>query len=96
MVGVFKRYESVAIRGRVRPGGVQRLIELEGRGDGLVRDRGRRRGSDGSLNTSSSPQLARTPLDSSEMRRNSSPAVAAEEMSSVVRWGEFNDRELRG
>ena len=95
MVGVFKRYESVAIRGRVRPGGVQRLIELEGRGDGLVRDRGRRRGSDGSVNTVSS-HLARTPSDSRELRRNSSPAVAAEESRTVVRWGEFNDEELRG
>ena len=79
----------MAYRGRVRPGGVQRLIELEGRGDGLVRDRGRRRGSDGSLTTS-------TPSDCREMRRNSSPAVAAEESSTVVRWGELNDQELRG
>ena len=57
---------------------------------GLVRDRGRRRGSDGSLTTS-------TPSDCREMRRNSSPAVAAEEKesSTVVRWGELNDQELR-
>ena len=90
-MGVFKRYESVAYRGRVRPGGVQRLIELEGRGDGLVRDRGRRRDSDGSLTTSS------TASDCRELRRNSSPAVAAEERqsSTVVRWAELNDQELR-
>ena len=94
VVGVFKRYESVAFRGRVRPGGVQRLLELEGGGESPGREGGRRRGSDSSLHTSS--QLARTPSDCGERRRNSSPAVAAEENSSVVRWGEVNEEELLG
>ena len=53
-----------------------------------VREGGRRRGSDS--------QLARTPSDCRERRRNSSPAVAAEENSAGVRWGELNEEELRG
>ena len=91
-MGVFKRYESVAFRGKVRPGGVQRLLEGEGRRGGLVREGGRWRGSDGNLNTSSqSPGRAIT-----ELRRNSSPApTGSAEEQNTARCGEFNDQELR-
>ena len=85
MVGIFKRYESVAYRGKVRPGGVQRLLHVEGRQGGGWR------GGDGSLNTSShSPDRART-----EIRRNSSPApTGSAEEQNTARCGELNDQEL--
>ena len=82
-MGVFKRYDSVAFRGKVRAGGVQRLLEVEG---------GRWRGSDGNLNNSSqSPDRAHT-----ELRRNSSPApTGSAEEQNTARCGELNDQELR-
>ena len=46
VVGVFRRNESVAIRGRVRAGGVQKLLEVH-HGGGAAAGQARRRGSDG-------------------------------------------------
>ena len=45
VVGVFRRNESVAIRGRVRAGGVQKLLDVHG--GGAAAGQARRRGSDG-------------------------------------------------
>ena len=46
VVGVFRRNESVAIRGRVRAGGVQKLLDVH-HGGGAAAGQARRRGSDG-------------------------------------------------
>ena len=46
VVGVFRRNESVAIRGRVRAGGVQKLLDVH-HGGGAAAGHARRRGSDG-------------------------------------------------
>ena len=46
VVGVFRRNESVAIRGRVRAGGVQKLLDVH-HGGGAAAAQARRRGSDG-------------------------------------------------
>ena len=46
VVGVFRRNESVAVRGRVRAGGVQKLLDVH-HGGGAAAGQARRRGSDG-------------------------------------------------
>ena len=46
VVGVFRRNESVAVRGRVRAGGVQKLLDVH-HGGGAAAAQARRRGSDG-------------------------------------------------
>lgn len=99
VVGVFRRNESVAIRGKVKAGGVQKLLDElalagEGRGgggEGGLRAQ-RRRGSEGLL--VNKKRLSLEIISGTERRRNSSPNISCDDLAVIRRPKKNSDSAI--
>ena len=99
VVGVFRRNESVAIRGKVKAGGVQKLLDElalagEGRGgggEGGLRAQ-RRRGSEGLL--VNKKRLSLEIISGPERRRNSSPNISCDDLAVIRRPKKNSDSAI--
>ena len=79
VVGVFRRNESVAIRGKVKAGGVQKLLDDLSEKETEEDSEQRRRGSEGVKRSLDVTQY----LD--HARRNSSPTIKTEDLPRMRR-----------
>ena len=101
VVGVFRRNESVAIRGKVKAGGVQKLLDelamagesKGGGGDGGLKSLQRRRGSEGLLvnNKRHSLEIISAQED---RRRNSSPSITCDDLAVIRRPKKNSDSAI--
>ena len=99
VVGVFRRNESVAIRGKVKAGGVQKLLDelalagesRGGGGEGGLRAQ-RRRGSEGLLVTNKRHSLEI--ISAPELRRNSSPSITCDDLAVIRRAKKNSDSDI--
>ena len=99
VVGVFRRNESVAIRGKVKAGGVQKLLDelamagesKGGGGEGGLRAQ-RRRGSEGLLVTNKRHSLEI--ISAPELRRNSSPSITCDDLAVIRRAKKNSDSDI--
>ena len=88
VVGVFRRNESVAIRGKTsRAGGVQKLLEDLSDKTGDDETGEKRRGSEGGVNSLDVSQYLET-------RRNSSPAINTETVLPRMRMKKSSESSL--
>ena len=100
VVGVFRRNESVAIRGKVKAGGVQKLLDelamagesKGGGGEGGLRGGQRRRGSEGLLVTNKRHSLEI--ISAPELRRNSSPSITCDDLAVIRRAKKNSDSAI--
>ena len=101
VVGVFRRNESVAIRGKVKAGGVQKLLDelamagesKGGGGEGGFKSLQRRRGSEGLLVNNKRHSLEIISA-SEERRRNSSPNITCDDLAVIRRPKKNSDSAI--
>ena len=99
VVGVFRRNESVAIRGKAKAGGVQKLLDelaLVGESKGGGSEGGlrvqRRRGSEGLLVNKKRHSLEI--ISAPETRRNSSPSITCDDLAVIRRPKKNSDSAI--